>query len=77
MQLVTAILFLAALSAVLATVLAVAHRLFWVYEDPRIDVVSDLLPGANCGACGLPGCRVFAEKVIGGDVTPAQCSVGG
>ena len=37
-----------------ATVLAVAYRKLRVYEDPRIDQVEEMLPHANCGACGEP-----------------------
>lgn len=37
---------------------------FKVHEDPRIDGVEQLLPGANCGACGLKGCRDFATKSV-------------
>jgi electron transport complex protein RnfB len=73
----TAVVFLAGLSALLAAILAVAHRRLWVYEDPRIDVVTDMLPGANCGACGLPGCRAFGEKVVEGAIQPSACPVGG
>jgi Na+-translocating ferredoxin:NAD+ oxidoreductase RNF subunit RnfB len=48
-----------------------------VWEDPRIDIVAQMLPNANCGACGLPGCRAFAEQAVAGQVTPAQCTVSG
>lgn len=77
MNSLVAIAFLAGLCAVLAAVLAAAHRAFYVWEDPRIEVVADLLPGANCGACGLPGCRAFAESVVGGKIQPGKCTVGG
>lgn len=77
MEMFTAIAYLAALCVLLAIVLAVAHRLLWVAEDPRLDVVTDMLPGANCGACGVPGCRAFAEQVIAGALLPGQCTVGG
>jgi Na+-translocating ferredoxin:NAD+ oxidoreductase RNF subunit RnfB len=36
-----------------------------------------MLPGANCGACGVPGCRAFAEHVVKGELQPGQCPVGG
>ena len=36
-------------------VLALADRYLRVQEDPRIDVLEELLPGTNCGACGQPG----------------------
>lgn len=70
-----AIAALGGLTLVLATLLIVANRKLYVYEDPRIDVVEELLPGANCGACGLPGCRPFAEALVNGKVQPAQCTV--
>jgi len=58
-----------------AALIAVTNRKFRVWEDPRIDVVAGLLPGANCGACGQPGCRAFAEKTVAGAIAPAQCTV--
>lgn len=67
--------FMAALGALLAAVLAVANRRLYVYEDPRIDAVEALLPKSNCGACGLAGCRNFAEKAVAGEVAPARCTV--
>ncbi|MDP1527533.1 MAG: RnfABCDGE type electron transport complex subunit B [Rhodocyclaceae bacterium] len=73
--LATAAIFMAALGVVLAGLLAYANRKLFVYEDPRIEQVEDLLPKSNCGACGQPGCRSFAEKVIDGDVVPAACTV--
>ncbi len=77
MSITIPVIFLAALSLLLALVLVIANRRFWVYEDPRIDTVTDLLPGANCGACGQPGCRAFAEVVVAGKAQPSLCTVGG
>jgi Na+-translocating ferredoxin:NAD+ oxidoreductase RNF subunit RnfB len=57
------------------TLIALANSKLKVWEDPRIDTVSDLLPGANCGACGQAGCRAFAELAVSGDVAPAECTV--
>jgi Na+-translocating ferredoxin:NAD+ oxidoreductase RNF subunit RnfB len=67
--------FMAALGAFLAAVLAVANRRLYVYEDPRINEVEALLPKSNCGACGLAGCRNFAEQAVAGEVVPARCTV--
>lgn len=64
-----------AIGVVLATVLAVAAKKFYVWEDPRIDQVEGLLPKANCGACGCAGCRAFAEKAVKGEIQPAKCTV--
>ena len=57
------------------TLIALANKKLKVYEDPRITEVEDLLPGANCGACGFAGCRAFAEAVIKGEEPPATCTV--
>ena len=57
--------------------IAVSHRRFKVFEDPRLDVLTDLLPGTNCGACGCAGCRAFAEALVAGKIQPAGCTVMG
>lgn len=77
MESLTAIGFLLGLVSALAVVLAAANVKLKVFEDPRIDRVDDMLPGNNCGACGLPGCRVFAENVVAGKIKPSGCTVGG
>jgi Na+-translocating ferredoxin:NAD+ oxidoreductase RNF subunit RnfB len=63
------------LAGFFGVVLAVANRYLKVEEDPRIDLVEAMLPGSNCGACGQPGCRAFAEKLVAGESQPAQCTV--
>ena len=70
-----AIAILGGLSLFFGIVLAVAYRFLRVEEDPRIDDAEDLLPGSNCGACGEPGCRAFAEKLVAGAVAPSACTV--
>lgn len=69
------ILTLGLLTLALAGLIAVANKKLYVYEDPRIDQVEDMLPHANCGACGFPGCRPFAEALVSGQVLPGKCSV--
>ena len=66
---------LAGVGLVFGALIALANRRFKVWEDPRIDEVAALLPGANCGACGFPGCRGFAEACVQGQVKPAGCTV--
>ncbi len=66
---------MALLGIALAGVIAYANRRLFVYEDPRIEEVEALLPKSNCGACGTAGCRNFAEKVVAGEILPAQCTV--
>ncbi|MCB0572243.1 MAG: hypothetical protein KDC66_20895 [Phaeodactylibacter sp.] len=57
MTIIIALAALGILTLLLAIMLIVANKKLYVYEDPRIDIVEDLLPHANCGACGFPGCR--------------------
>ncbi len=66
---------MAGIGVLLAAILAFADKKLYVYEDPRIDEVDALLPHANCGACGQPGCRMFAEKAVEGKIAPGKCTV--
>ena len=70
-----ALAFMGCLGVILAGVIAFANRKLFVQEDPRIDEVEGMLPGTNCGACGSPGCRAFAEACVGGKANPAKCTV--
>ena len=40
-----------------------------------MDPVNDMLPLSNCGACGYPGCRAFAEALLKNEVKPGACNV--
>ena len=66
-------------TAFLAAVLLYVVSLFFkVEEDPRIDLVTAVLPGANCGGCGFAGCRNFAEACVkAGGIEGLACPVGG
>ena len=46
----------AGLGGMFGAILAVAGRKLAVHTDPRIEEITNLLPGANCGSCGYPGC---------------------
>ena len=74
-HIVVTVSFMFGLGLILSSVLAIANRKLWVFEDPRIDAVEELLPNTNCGACGSAGCRVFAEALIAGQIEPANCTV--
>lgn len=61
-----------------AILLYVVSQIFKVEEDPRIDLVQAVLPGANCGGCGFAGCRNFAEACVkAGSTEGLSCPVGG
>ena len=73
-----AVISLSSLGVIASTVLYIASKKFKVIEDPLIDEVDDLLPGANCGGCGLAGCRNFAEEIVKTkDLSLLYCPVGG
>lgn len=61
-----------------ACLLYVVSLFFKVEEDPRIDLVTAVLPGANCGGCGFAGCRNFAEACVKANgIEGLACPVGG
>lgn len=66
---------LGGLGLVFGVFIALANAKLKVWEDPRINTLTDLLPGTNCGACGSPGCRGFAEALVAATKQPAQCTV--
>ena len=74
-EVVTAGTIMAGVALFFGIVLAIANLKLRVEEDPRIDVVEEKLPGSNCGACGMPGCRAFAEALVGESATPGMCTV--
>jgi len=72
------IITLSATGVLAALVLFIVAQKFKVYEDPRIDDVEEALPAANCGGCGYPGCRNFAEALVKSDIIgDLFCPVGG
>jgi len=75
MLVLTAVGAIGGLTLTLASLLVLANRKLHVEEDPRIDIVEEMLPAANCGACGFPGCRPFAEALVVGQALPGKCTV--
>lgn len=72
------ILTLCVLGVLSAAILYFVAQKFKVYEDPRIDEVEKMLPGANCGGCGFAGCRAMADALVKNeDISALFCPVGG
>lgn len=70
-------LILLGIGAVLGLLIFISNKFFFVKEDERIDEVEKLLPGANCGACGYPGCRGLSEALVSGkEKKVSKCIVG-
>ena len=71
------VVFLAAVGVVFGISLAFIASKFTVKMDPRVEQVREVLPGANCGACGFAGCMGYAEAVVGNpDVATHLCAPG-
>lgn len=77
-----AVISLSAIGLAAAVILFFIAKKFKVIEDPKIDIVEEILPSANCGGCGFPGCRNFAEALINKsnkdkNIEGLNCPVGG
>lgn len=77
MTVLYAIIILGALGLIYGVGLAFASKKFHVEIDPKIEQINEILPGANCGACGHPGCFAYAEAVAGGKEDINKCAPGG
>ena len=56
-----------AVALILGLLLAISEQFLKVKEDQRIAHVASLLPQANCGGCGYPGCNGLAEALVNGE----------
>lgn len=65
------------LGIVFGSLLAFASKKFYVEVDERQTQIRALLPGANCGGCGFPGCDGYAEACVSGTAKPNKCAAGG
>lgn len=74
---VEAILIMLGVGAACGSVLSIASKVFYVYEDPRIAQVEECLAGANCGGCGYAGCAAAAAAVVDGKASPTVCIISG
>jgi Na+-translocating ferredoxin:NAD+ oxidoreductase RNF subunit RnfB len=74
--LITAI-FAFALAFILGIALGFFKKLFYVPVDEKVSAIRAVLPGANCGACGYPGCDGFAAAVAAGKAPSNGCAAGG
>ncbi len=77
----TAVMVLGGIALIAAVVLYVCSKKFAVKEDPRVGQVIEVLPGANCGGCGYPGCSGMADALVKaadkGTIEGLNCPVGG
>lgn len=76
-QILFAFMVVGGLGLILGFGLAFASKALYVEEDTRIEDIAKMLPGANCGACGNPGCVGFATVIVEGGATKlSSCKPG-
>jgi len=68
---------LGALGLLFGLILALASKKIAVEIDPRVEKILEILPGANCGACGFAGCSAYAEAIVAGKAPITECTPGG
>lgn len=75
-QIIIAIVVCLVVGVIFAILIALCTKFFSVKEDPRKEKVMSLIPGANCGACGHPGCSGLVDAIIEGkEKHIKQCKV--
>ncbi|MCP3176299.1 RnfABCDGE type electron transport complex subunit B [Desulfuromonas sp. KJ2020] len=72
-----AVISLGGIGFLAAVALGAAAKKFAVEVDPREAAILEVLSGANCGACGYPGCGAYAKAVAAGEAAPTLCPAGG
>ncbi|MFD2167151.1 electron transport complex subunit RsxB [Thalassotalea euphylliae] len=76
MSILIAIIVLGVISALFGGLLGFASVKFKVEGDPLVDQLDALLPQTQCGQCGYPGCKPYAEAVANGEAIN-KCAPGG
>ncbi len=71
-----AAMWFAILGGAMGVLLAVASKIFYVKTDERVEEISEILPGANCGGCGYAGCAALAEAIANGEAKTSACVAG-
>ncbi|MDR2601989.1 MAG: RnfABCDGE type electron transport complex subunit B [Spirochaetaceae bacterium] len=72
---ITTAIFSACLAFVLGVLLCIFRKIFHVETDVLVSLIRETLPGANCGACGFPGCDGFATACAGREADASKCTV--
>ncbi|MDR2527839.1 MAG: RnfABCDGE type electron transport complex subunit B [Synergistaceae bacterium] len=65
------------LGLLFGALLAFASIKFFVKIDERVSLIREILPGANCGGCGYPGCDGYADAVVSEGANTGRCAAGG
>ncbi len=76
MTLYTALITICVLALIFGSILGYAAIRFKVESDPLVDQLDNILPQTQCGQCGYPGCKPYAEAIANGDEIN-KCPPGG
>ena len=71
---IQAAIILGGLGLAFGVILSLFHMKFRVEENPLVAAIRELLPGANCSACGYPGCANFAQALANRETSPEKCT---
>ena len=70
---IKAIIMMLVVGAVLGIVLGISAKVFYVKPDTRVEDITKILPGYNCGGCGYPGCAGMAEALVNKESDVTSC----
>ena len=70
---IKAIIMMLVVGAVLGIVLGISAKVFYVKPDTRVEDITKMLPGYNCGGCGYPGCAGMAEALVNKETEVTSC----
>lgn len=74
---IEAVLSMGGMALVAGLGLGFAAKKFHVESDPVVDKLEEALPATNCGNCGYPGCRPYADALVTGEADVNLCTPGG
>ena len=77
MDIIIAALALGGMGLLFGLLLTFTSKVFAVPANPTRDAIREVLPGANCGGCGYPGCDGCADAMASGKAPVNACPVGG
>ncbi len=76
-KIIASIISLGGMGLIFGSLLAYASKKFAVEADERISIITEILPGANCGGCNYTGCAALATAIVDGIAPIDACPVGG
>ncbi len=74
MSILYSVVALAGLGLIFGILITFASKKFEVEKDERVEKITELLPGANCGGCGYAGCSAYAQAIVDGKAEANLCN---